>query len=146
MDNTIKTVAKIGQDIAAASQSAVTSYSEKTISGARDLADFNKGTLAAFTEASQIFVTGAQDLFRDATQSSQAAFAEALAGMRELASVKSPKDGLELQASLMRASFNRLVSESNRLILASKELTEKATAPITAGASLAAEKFAAYAA
>ena len=138
--DTTNAVADIGRNIASASQA----YSEKAISGARELAAFNKGTLAAFTEAGRIYIAGAQDLVRDATQSSHAAMAEALAGLRELASAKTPAHGLELQASLLRAASNRLLSEGNRLIAAGKDLAEKAAAPLTARASLAAEKFSAY--
>jgi hypothetical protein len=144
MNSTTETVTKIGQDIASASQAAISSYSEKSISGMRELADFNQGTLAAFTEATQILIAGSQALVRDVTQSGHTAFAEALAGLRELASVKSAEHGLELQASLMRASFNRLVAENNRLIAAGKELAEKAAAPLTARASLASEKLSTY--
>ena len=125
MDSTTETVAKIGQDIASASRAAISGYSEKAISSMRELADFNQGTLAALTEATQIFIAGSQELVRDVTQSGHAAFAEALAGLRELASVKTPGHGLELQASLMRTSLNRLVSENNRLIAAGTELARE---------------------
>src|SRR3974377_1707440 len=126
MDNNTKAVAKIGQDIASATKTAVTTYSDKAVNGARAFADFNTGTLAALTEANQILVAGTQELLRDVAQSGQAAFAETLSGFRPLASLKTVKEGMERQASLIRASAGRLLSESHRLAQASLALTERA--------------------
>jgi hypothetical protein len=115
---------------------------EKAMKTAKDVSAFNQNSLAAFTEASQILATGSQDLFRQMVASSQAAFAEALAGFRALAATKSLKERVELQASLTRASATRAVTEASCFALASIELTEKASAPLTARAVLAAESFA----
>ena len=144
-----RAVADLKQNVAAvttATRQAATGYSEKAISGARQLTAFNKDTLAAFTQANQIFVAGSQELFRQAAQSSQSAFNETLSGFRALAAVKTPKDGLELQASLVRASFTWALTEGSRFAQASLALAEKASAPLTARASVVAGKLTARAA
>jgi hypothetical protein len=114
----------------------------KAMKTAKDFSAFNQDSLEAFTQASQILATGSQDLFRQMVASSQAAFAEALSGFRALAAAKTVKERLELQASLTRASATWAVTEGSRFAQASLELTEKASAPLTARAVLAAETFA----
>jgi hypothetical protein len=116
---------------------------EKVAKTAKDFAAFNQGSLAAFTQASQTLATGSQDLFRQMVASSQAAFVEALSGFRALATAKTFKERLELQASLTRASAVWAVSEGSRFTQAGFDLAEKASAPLTARAVLAAETFSA---
>jgi hypothetical protein len=128
-----------------ATTAATAGCSDNTVDEMRELSVFNKDTLTAFTQANQIFVAGSQDLFQQATEAGQTAFAETLSGFRGLASVKTVKDGLELQASLVEASF-RWMSESIRLAQASLELAKKASAPLTARASHTAKKPTAHAA
>jgi hypothetical protein len=139
--STTYTGAGLKQNIAA-----ITGYSDKALTGVRELTAFNKDTLAAITQANQILVAGSQDLLRQTAQSGQEAIAEVQSGIRALVSAKTLKDGLELQASLIRASVTRLLSDSNRLSQASLELAEKIAAPLTARLSLAVETVTARAA
>jgi Phasin protein len=116
--------------------------SEKAIKTAKDFAAFNQASLAAFTQAGQILTAGSQDLFRQMAVSTQAAFAEAMSGFQTLASAKTVKERLELQASLVSASAARAMSEGSRFAQASIDLVQKASAPLTDRAALAAETFA----
>jgi hypothetical protein len=111
----------------------------------RELTAFNKDTLTALTQANQIFVAGSQDLFHEAADAGQAAFAESLSGFRGLASIRTVADGIELQAGLARASF-RWMSESIHLAQASVDLAQKVSVPLANRASVAAEKLTAHAA
>jgi hypothetical protein len=52
---------------------------------------------------------------------------------------KTLKEGIELQASLARTSAHWAVSEGSRFAQAGIDLAEKASAPLTARAALAAE-------
>jgi hypothetical protein len=130
-------VADIKKSVAAA-----TGYSEKAIAGMRDMSAFNTDTLAAASQANHILVAGAQELFRQATDSGQAAFAATLADFRMLGSVKTLKDGLEVQANMVRTSFGWM-TENLRLAQASLELVNKASVPLTARTLQAVEKLAA---
>ena len=103
-----------GVDDIKKSVAAATGYSEKAIAGMRDMTAFNTDTLAAVTQANHILVAGAQELFRQATDSGQAAFAATLADFRMLGSVKTIKDGLEVQANMVRTSFGWMTENSAR--------------------------------
>jgi hypothetical protein len=129
------------QGVAYAS-AATAETSEKAIKSAKDFAAFNQASLKALAQAGQIMITGSQDLFRQMAASSQSAFAEAMSGFQALASAKTVKERVELQASLTRTSASRAVSEGSRFAQASIELLQRASAPLTDSAALAAETFA----
>jgi hypothetical protein len=116
--------------------------SEKAIKTAKDFAAFNQASLTAFAQAGQILTAGTQELFRQMAASSQSAFAETMSGFQALAGAKTVKERLELQASLVSTSATRAVSEGNRFAQASIDLVQKAVAPLTDRAAVAAETFA----
>ncbi len=116
--------------------------SEKAIKTAKDVAAFNQASLEAFAQAGKILTAGSQDLLRQMAVSTQSAFAEVISGFQALASAKTVAERLELQTSLARTSATRAMSESSRFVQASIDLAEKASAPLTARAALAAETFA----
>ncbi len=136
-----RTVADLKQGVASATakQAEVT---EKAVQAAKEIADFNKSTIEAITQFGQIMTAGSQDLFREMAASSQAAFAEAMAGFQAMVAAKTVKERFELQASLARASATRAVTEAGRFAQAGIALAEKAAAPLTERATVAAEKFA----
>lgn len=115
--------------------------SEKAAKTASDLTTFSRGTIEAIAQAGQIFSAESQGLFRQMAEASQAAFTESLTNLRAIASAKTAKERLELQANFVRTSAISAVSESSRFARASIDLAEKASAPIAARAYLAAETF-----
>jgi len=133
-----RTIADLRQGAASAA-TAQAQASEKAMNTAKDFATFNQGTLEAVTQAYQIMPAGSQDLFRQMAQSSQAAFTEAASGFRALATARTVKERLELQASLARTAAHRAVSESSRFAQASLDLAEKASAPLITRVAVAAE-------
>jgi hypothetical protein len=104
-------------------------------------ATLNQGSLGAVTQASQILATGSLDLFRQMMASSQSAYAEALSGWRALASARTVKEQIEAQTSLVRSSTTWVITEGGRFTKASLDLAEKASSPLIARASRAAEMF-----
>ena len=126
---------------AASATEAYSAMSEKATKTATDLTAFNRGTLEAIAQASQIWATEAQDLFRQAAAASQAALTESLTNMRAIATARTTKERLELQANFVRTSAIRVVSEGSRFARASIDLAEKTSAPIAARAYLGAETF-----
>jgi hypothetical protein len=135
-----RTAAGLKTGIASATQ-IYNNVSEKAAKTAADLTAFNQGTFEAFTQAGQILATEAQDLFRQMASSSQTAFSEGLTNVRALASAKTVKERLELQATIARTAAIWTVTETSRFAQAGIALAEKASAPVTARAYLAAEKF-----
>jgi hypothetical protein len=107
----------------------------------KDFATLNQDSLDAVTQASQILATGSLDLFRQMMASSQSAYAEALSGWRALANARTVKEQIEAQTSLVRSSTTWAITEGGRFTKASLDLAEKASSPLIARASRAAEMF-----
>lgn len=136
-----RTVADLKDGVA----TATTTYrnmSEKAVKSTSDAVAFGKGTLEAYTEASQIFTSGSQELFKQFTASSQQAMQESLSGFRALMGVKTAKEAIELHTSITRTAAAWAVTEGSRFAQAGLDLVEKASAPLTARAMLAADKVA----
>jgi hypothetical protein len=117
--------------------------SEKAVKAAKDFVALNQASLRAIAQAGQILTAGSQDLIRQMAASSQSAFAEAMSGFQALARARTLQETFELQASLARTSAAWAMSEGSRFAQASKDLIQKASAPLAASAATAAETFAA---
>ena len=135
-----RTVSDLKDGVSSAT-STYSAISEKATKTASDLTAFNHGTIEAVAQASQILAAESQDLVRQAVATGQAAFTESLNNLRAIASAKTVKERLELQANFARTSAIWMVSESSRFARAGIDLAEKASAPIAARAYLAAETF-----
>jgi phasin family protein len=122
-------------------QAEVKANMDKTIKTAEELVAFGQGNLEAWVQASQIWAAGVQDLSRTVAATAQAQLDETMATVKALAGVKSLKEAVDLQTTLARASAEKVVTEAGKLTDASLKLAEQAWAPLTARASLAAEKF-----
>ena len=123
---------------------ATTTYntmSEKAVKTASDLTAFSRGTIEAMAQAGQIFTSESQDLLRQMAEAGQAAFTESLSNLRAITSAKTVKEQIELQVNFVRTSAISAVTEGSRFARAGIDLAEKASAPITARAYLAAETF-----
>jgi phasin family protein len=109
---------------------------------AEELVKFSQGNIEAYVRSSQIWAAGVQDLTKQAANSAQASFNETVSTLKQLTTVRSVKEAVDLQANLARNSVEKAVAESGRLADASVKLAEQALAPITARVRLAVEKFA----
>ena len=134
-----RTVAGLKQNAASATDT-YNRVSEKAVSSTSEFAAFAQGNMEAFTTAGQIFANEAQTLYREFVQTSQTAFSEGFSNLRAIATAKSAKEGLELQANFLRSASVWGVNETARLAHASIEMAEKVSAPLVARAQLAAEK------
>lgn len=115
---------------------------ETMMKTAEDFIAFGQANMDAFVKSSQIWTTGMQDLTKQVAASAQANFDETLAVFKALTAVKTPKDALDMQASMARTSLEKAVAETSKLTDASVKLAEQAMAPLTAQMTLVAEKFA----
>ncbi len=115
---------------------------ETTMKTTEDFLAFGQANMDAFVKSSQIWTAGMQDLSKQVAAAAQANFDETLAVFKALSAVKTPKDALDMQATLARTSLEKAVAETSKLTDASVKLAEQAFAPITAQMNLAAEKFA----
>lgn len=114
----------------------------KMTRAAEDAAEFNRGTVEAFTNAAQVYFTGVQDLGRQMVANVQGLSEHAMAGAKALSEVKSLKEMTELQTSLARTAFEKSLADANAIREQMTKLTEAAFAPLTARVTVAAEKFA----
>lgn len=102
---------------------------------------FGKGNFEAFVQASTILTEGMQDVARATMAFGQVAFAESIENAKALATVKSVREALDLQASFAKASTEKLVAESTKLSETSAKVAEKAMAPVMERVNLAVKTF-----
>lgn len=144
IDQTVATL-KDGMAEAAAgfeqTQARVKEGMEKVMKTAEELMAFSQGNVEAFVKSGQIWAAGVQDLSRQVAANAQASFEQTMSNFKALTSAKSLKEAVDLQTSMARTAFEKMVAESGRLTDASVKLTEQTIAPITARVSLAVQKF-----
>lgn len=115
---------------------------EQAVKSAEEIVSFSQGNFEAMMKAGQIWAAGVQDLHKTFAATAQAQMEATMGTMKALASVKSLKEAMDLQASLARTSLEAAVSEGGKLTDASMKLAEQTMAPLTARVTLAVEKFA----
>jgi phasin family protein len=107
---------------------------------AEEAAEFGRGNMEAFAKSAQAYVSGVQDLSRQAMAMVQGLTDQTLEGAKALSGVRSLKDAVEIQAGLARAAFERTVSESTKLQETALKVAERSFAPLSARMTLAVEK------
>ena len=122
-------------------QTAMRQGVEKAMKSASDLFSFAQGNFEAFAKASQILTTGLQDMTQTITASSKESVEDTMHTLKAMGSVKSIKEAMDLQASLLRSTMEKAVAQTSKMTDSSMKLSEQAFAPISARLSLAAETF-----
>ena len=117
------------QELAAKGQKAAEQFSELA-----------KANIEALTEAGRIAATGAKSIGQDALESSRDGLELASQNVKTLAGATSPTEFVQLQSELMRASFDRFVSETSKLTERAVKLAGEAIQPISNRASVNAER------
>jgi phasin family protein len=107
---------------------------------AEEAAAFGRGNAEAFAKAAQIYVSGMQDLTRQAVGMVQGLTEQAVDGAKALSGVRSLKEAAEVQAGLARATFERVITETTKLQETALKVAEQSFAPLSARATLAVEK------
>ena len=123
------------------SQAKIKENMQKATKTAEQMMAFGQGNMEAMVKASQIYVTGVQDISKHFAASSKASLEEAVAFTKSLMGVKSVTEAIDLQTGFTRSSIEKAVSETNKLTDASVKLAEQTIAPITARITLAVEPF-----
>ena len=103
--------------------------------------NFNQANVEAFVKSGQIMTTGLQDLTKMMAASAQAAMDEMMSTFRAMATVRSVKEAMDLQATLVRSTIEKTVSQGGHVAETSFKLAEQAMAPISGRVSLAVENF-----
>jgi len=109
---------------------------------AEQAAEFGRGNLEAITKASQLYVTGVQDLSRQTMAMFQALSEHTIEGMKALSTMKSVKDAADFQASFTKTAFERAMNDTAKLHEAAMKVAETSIEPISARMTVAMEKMA----
>ncbi len=118
-----------GQELAAKSQKAT-----------EEVTELAKANVEALVEAGRIATAGAKSIGQDVLASSRSGLEQASDAVKGLAEAKSPTEFFQLQSELVRASFDRFVSESSKLTEQVVKLAGEAIQPISNRASVNAER------
>jgi phasin family protein len=119
----------------------ITRTTEGLYKATEDAVEFNRGNLEAFTKASQTYMSGLQDLSKQAFAMMQSMGEQSVQNAKALASVKSVKEAAELQTVFVKSTLETSVAEATRLNEAAFKLAEQSSAPIAARMTVAMEKF-----
>ena len=104
---------------------------EGSMKAAQDFAEFSRGNVETLTQVTQTWMTGSQEISRQAFALLQGLADHALEGARALSGVKSLKEAAEVQATYTRGAMDRVMSETAKLQEASFRLAEQVATPVT---------------
>jgi len=124
-EKTMETAQKTAGDLMKASEEAV---------------EFGRGNFEAVSKATQVYVTGMQDLSRQTVTMFQSYSEQAIEAAKTLSALKSLKEAADFQASFAKTAFERAMADATRLQEASLKLAETAMEPISARMTVAMEK------
>ncbi len=107
---------------------------------AEEAAAFGRGNVEAVAKSAQVYVSGVQDLSRQAAAMVQGLTDHALEGAKALSGARSLKEAAGIQANLVRAAFERTISDTTKLQETALKVAEQSFAPLSARLTLAVEK------
>ena len=113
---------------------------EKSQAAMGDVNEFSKGNLEALVETGKVLASGIQTMGKSYVAEVKSSFETMQADAKELTSVKSPKEFVELQSKLARKYFDSVVAYNSKSAEAALKLANEAFQPISSRVSLAVEK------
>ena len=130
---------KIQDAVKDARQRAETAF-EKAQAAAAEANEFSRGNLEALVESGKILAGGVQAMGKTYAEQVKSTFEALQADAKELTSVKSPKDFVELQSKLARKYFDNAVAYNSKSAELALKLANDAFQPLSSRVSLAVEK------
>lgn len=109
---------------------------------AEEAMEFGRGNVEALTKATQTYMSGMQELSKQAFAVMQALNEQAMQNAKALATVKSLKEAAEMQAGFAKAQMEKGMAEATKLNEAAFKLAEQSSAPIAARMTMAMERLA----
>ncbi|MCR0981715.1 phasin family protein [Roseomonas populi] len=113
---------------------------EQASKAAQEFAEFSRGNAETLAQVAQTWMTGTQDISRQAFSFAQALTEHALEGARALSGVKSLKEAADIQTTYARGAVDKVMSETAKLQEASFRLAEQVSGPVSQRVSLAMER------
>ncbi|QGN55213.1 phasin family protein [Novosphingobium sp. Gsoil 351] len=130
---------KIQDAVKDAQERAKTAF-EKSQAALGDANEFSKGNLEALVETGKVLANGIQTMGKSYVAEVKSTFEAMQADAKELTSVKSPKEFVEIQSKLLRKYFDNAVAFNSKNAEATLKLANEAFQPISSRVSLAVEK------
>ena len=106
-----------------------------------EFVSFGQANLEAFVKSGQIWAAGMQDLSKQVAANTQAQLDSTMSTFKAMTAVKSLKEAMDLQGSLLRATVETAMSQTGAVAEAGMKLAEQASAPLAARMSLAVDSF-----
>jgi phasin family protein len=107
---------------------------------AEEAAAFGRGNVEALAKSTQAYVSGVQDLSRQAAAMVQGLTEQALEGAKALGAARSLKEATGIQANLARSAFERAIGDATKLQETALKVAEQSFAPLSERMTLAVEK------
>jgi len=108
---------------------------------AEEFMTFGQANMEAFVKSGQIFATGLQDMTKLFAASAQATMDETVSTFRAMSSVRSIKEAVDLQTTLVRSTLEKAMTQGGQVAETSFKLAEQAMAPIASRMTLAVDTF-----
>ncbi|MFN4113634.1 MAG: phasin family protein [Sphingomonadaceae bacterium] len=131
--------AQVKEGLATAQERAKAAY-DKGAELAADMGEFSKGNLEAVVESGKILATGVQAIAKTQFEDAKAAVEVMTADVKEMTSVKSPTDFVQLQGKIVSRNFDAAVAQLSKTTEAWVKLANDSFAPISSRAAVAMEK------
>jgi len=103
--------------------------------------EFSKGNVEALVESGKIAAKGVQDMGQTYAEDTKKSFEELTAALKEMTSVKSPTEFIELQSKMVRKSFDTAVAQTSKNSEAFLKLAGDVIQPISNRVSVAVDSF-----
>lgn len=131
--------AQVKEGLATAQERAKAAY-DKGAELAAEMGEFSKGNLEAVVESGKILAAGVQTIAKTQFEDAKAAVEVMTADVKEMTSVKSPTEFVQLQGKLASRNFDAAVAQLSKTTEAWVKLANDTFAPISSRASVAMEK------
>lgn len=103
--------------------------------------EFSKGNVEALVESGKIAAKGAQEMGQSYAEDTKKGFEELTAALKEMTTVKSPTEFIELQTKLVKKSFDTAVAQTSKNSEAFLKLAGDVFQPISNRVSVAVDSF-----
>lgn len=131
--------ASVKDGLATAQERAKAAY-DKGSELAAEMGEFSKGNLEAVVESGKILAAGVQSIAKTQFEDAKAAVEVLTADVKEMTSVKSPTEFVQLQGKYASRNFDAAVAQLSKTTEAWVKLANDSFAPISSRAAVAMEK------
>ena len=108
---------------------------------AEELVIFGQGNVEAVIKSGQVLATGVQMLTKQMAATAQANLEETISTLKAIATARSVREALDLQAALARSTIEKAMTQSGQVAESTLKLTGQVVAPIASRLTLAVETF-----